>query len=107
MAAELKTETLVVLGVALAVVYMAKLAADKAVNMAKDLGNGIVDGAVHLWDAAKDAAVDAVTGVEVATSNYVHKAEPQADGTLTNYTSEQYAKDLAATKRLEAGYHGM
>jgi hypothetical protein len=41
--------------------------------------------------------------------DYMHKAEPLpgGGGGLVNYTAAQAAADAAATRQLEAGFHGM
>lgn len=121
MGSALKTETLVVLGVALAVVYLAKKAGEAATDAAKavipyvnpaDERNMVNTAATTLWQWASGST--GTIGGDLY--DYVHKGEPIFGATpdpvtgLTpayNYTPAQQAADLDAIRRLEAGYHGM
>lgn len=108
----LKTETLVVLGVALAVIYFAyqaKNAAGAAIDKVLPLidptsdKNLAYEGASSLarWLSGSDGSLGTIM------FDYAHKGEPDGAGGVINYTAAQQAADLAATKRLEAGFHGM
>ena len=117
MATQLKTETVLVLGVALGVIFLAYQAkqkagqlVDKALDATKYI-NPVSD--QNLAYQGSSALARWLTGQEDGTLgtiawDYVHKAEPAPDGNgLINYTPEQQARDAAATRQLEAGFHGM
>jgi hypothetical protein len=122
MATQLKTETLIVLGVALAVVYMAYKVKDAVTNTASDAWTAAVDASKYVnptsdqnlaYQGASSLA-RWLTGQETGDLgtiawDYVHKAEPApgGNGALTNYTQQQQDADYAAMKQLEAGFHGM
>lgn len=121
MTTELKTETLIVLGVALGLVYLAKKAGEAAVDAAKQV-IPLVDPTSDQNLAYQGASAFArwLTGnsgdLGTITWDYVHKGDPIPGATpdpatgLTpayNYTVEQQAADLEAIRRLESGYHGM
>lgn len=126
MAGALKTEALIVIGVGLGVLFLAKTAADKAGKMVDNLKTDLSD----LWDYSVDKTkyVNPVSDQNLAYQgasafarwlsggsgdlgsivwDYVNKAEPAPGGGLTNYTPAQQAADLKATQQLEAGFHGM
>lgn len=114
MATALKTETLIVLGVALAAIYLAKKAGEAALDAGKkalpyinpaDERNVVNQAATNLWQWASGST--GTIGGDLY--DYVHKAEPApgSNGGLTNYTKEQQDADYKAMKQLEAGFHGM
>lgn len=115
MATALKTETLIVLGVALAAIYLAQRAGKAVVNTVADAlpyidptddRNLINQGATSLWQWATGST--GTIGGDMW--DYLHKAEPLPGGSpgqLVNYSAEQAAKDKEAIRRLESGYHGM
>lgn len=117
MASALKTETLIVLGVALAAIYLAKKAGDAAVDAGKkvipyinpaDEKNLVNQAATNLWQWATGS--DGTIGGDIY--DYMHKAEPAPglagqQGVLVNYPKEQQDADYKAMKQLEAGFHGM
>jgi hypothetical protein len=109
----LQTETLIVLGVALALVYMVNQAKNAAVDTVKKVvpyidptsdQNLAYQGSSALarWLSGSN---DGTLGTIVF--DYAHKAEPDGAGGYINYTPAQQAADLAATRQLEAGFHGM
>lgn len=121
MATALKTETLIVLGVALAAIYLAQRAGTAVVMAAKDAlpyidptddRNVVNQAANSLWQWATGS-----TGsIGTDAYDYMHKGDPLPGATkdpvtgLTpayNYTVEQQAADLKAIRQLEAGFHGM
>lgn len=104
----LKTETLIVAGIALALIYMARKAADtaaEAANAINPLNNNNVfsQAANSLWQMSTGSK--GTIGTDIY--DYVHKAEPLPDGSLLNYTPAQQAADQKATSQLELGFHGM
>lgn len=110
--AGIKTETLIVLGVALAVVYMAKKAADKTTQLVKDgaqavnpfnQDNVFNKAATDLWQYTTGSK--GTIGSDIY--DYMHKGEPLPDGSLLNYTPAQQAADALATQQLLNGPHGM
>lgn len=117
MATALKTETLIVLGVALAAIYMAQRAGKAIVNTAAealpyinpaDERNVVNQAATNLWQWASGST--GTIGGDIY--DYMHKAEPApglagTQGVLTNYPKEQQDADYKAMKQLEAGFHGM
>lgn len=132
MGAALKTETLVVLGVALAAIYLAKSAAHAVADTVSDAGKAIMGAAADALPYinpadSKNVANRAATSLwQAATGSngtlgtdfydFMHKGDPIPGAVpdpvtgLTpayNYTVEQQAADLKATRQLERGFHGM
>lgn len=114
MVSALKTETLVVLGVALAAIYLTQRAGKAIIDTAAealpyinpaDDRNVVNQAATSLWQWASGST--GTIGGDLY--DYVHKAEPApgSNGGLTNYTKEQQDADYKAMKQLEAGFHGM
>jgi hypothetical protein len=120
MASAIKAEVLVVLGVGLAVLVMARTAAEKAGQVASDLWDYSVDASKYLNPTSdQNIAYQGVsalthfvfdtesTDLGVMIWDYAHKAEPAPGGGLINYTQAQQDADYKAMKQLEAGFHGM
>jgi hypothetical protein len=122
MAGLLKTEVLVVVGVAVAVLVMANKAKEKVTEAASDLWDYSLDKSKYLnptsdkniFYQGASALTHFVFDTEsndlgVIVWDYVHKAQPipGGNGALVNYTKEEQDADYKAMKQLEAGYHGM
>lgn len=111
--ATLKEDAIVVAGVGLAVLalaWYAKYKVTQAVDSVAESIAGIPDAMGLAWDESTKAAKDwFVDSIQHPIYEYVHKAEPMNDGSgrLVNYTDEQRARDEAAMRRLERGFHGM
>lgn len=117
----LKAETLVVLGVALAVVYMANKAKDTVTNVAQEAWDAAKGGVKYVDPTSSDnlayqgasSLARWLTGQETGDLgtiawDYVHKGEPDpVTGQPMNYSAAQQAADQKAIQQLEAGYHGM
>jgi len=115
MVSALKAETMVVLGIALAAIYLAQKAGSAVVTAAQDAlpfinpadnRNVVNQAANDLWQWATGST----QSIGEDAWDYMHKAQPMpggAPGQLVNYTKEQQDADYKAMKQLEAGYHGM
>ena len=104
--ATLKEDALIVAGIGLGVVVIAWYLKQKATEMV----TAIPDAISNAWDAATvNGERWLIENIRNPVSDYVHKAEPMNDGSgrLINYTPEQQARDEAAMRQLERGYHGM
>jgi hypothetical protein len=131
--ATLREDGLIIAGIALAVMGMAWYAKTKV----EQAGSAVAEGVVNAWDAATTKYLNPVSEQNIVNQaaeglwhvftgstgtiggdvyDYVHKGEPipgAARDPVTgltpayNYTVEQQAADLKATRQLEAGFHGM
>lgn len=111
--ASLREDAVLMAGVALAVIGLAWYAKKQAAEAAKAVlplidptsdKNLAYQGASALarWLAGQN---DGTLGT--LAWDYMHKAEPDSNGAPMNYTDAQRAADAAATRQLEAGFHGM
>lgn len=104
--ATLKEDAMVVAGIGLGVVFLAWYAKKRVTEAV----TAIPDAMGAAWDTAVKESKDWFQkAIENPVYEYVHKAEPMNDGSgrLINYSDEQRARDEAAMRQLERGFHGM
>lgn len=129
MASAIKAEVLVVAGVALAVIYLTTKAASAVGDTAAHVWDAAKDATKYV-DPTSDQNLAYQGASSIArwlagredgslgdiVYDYMNKGAPTpgavadpATGLIPayNYTVEQQAADLRATRQLEAGYHGM